>query len=219
MSNFFIRAIEKINWKHWLFFFLLSQSIYVLMLTVTIPRITREAGGMKIFDMMPFGYTEQYASSFLSHLSEKGFSLYRYVQLPLDIFFPVFNFLAGACMVVLLLRLYCRLRHAKMNRNNYILLWTSISLSFVAFLSDYIENILIVIMLLKKNVPITVVSAANIFTIIKSMSSMIFYFISVVIVLAISVRWIKNKLRENKKVGELQFTREEKSSTKDSYPK
>lgn len=196
------KTMEKINWKHWLCFFLLSQSIYVLMLSTIIPKISRETGGMKTFDMMPLGYSYHYANSFLSQLTEHGYRLYKYVQLPLDIFFPIFNFAAGSCMFVLLLRSYSKLKSEK--RTFQFLLWISLVFPLIAMLCDYSENILIFSMLsIKENVPIMIVSTANVFTIIKSMSTTIFYFICLLIVIMNSASWVQYKIREKKTVGKL----------------
>ena len=40
--------IQKITWKHWILFLLLSQAIYIFMLSWSIPAIQQEAGGMKV---------------------------------------------------------------------------------------------------------------------------------------------------------------------------
>lgn len=220
MASILTKTVEKINWKHWLFFFLLSQSIYVLMLTQTIPRISREAGGMKIFDMLPLGYSYHYANSFLSQLTDHGYRLYKYVQLPLDIFFPFFNFAAGYCMFVLLCRFYFSIRRERTKGYYFLLQWISLGLLLLAMLFDYLENILILTMLhFEENVPINIVLAAKTFTIIKSMSTTTFYCISLLIVIAISVSWVQNKLKENKTIGKLQSTREEKSAIEGDHPR
>lgn len=212
------KTIEKINWKHWLFFFLLSQSIYILMLSTIIPKISLETGGMKTFDMMPLGYSYHYANSFLSQLTEHGYRLYKYVQLPLDIFFPIFNFAAGSCMLVLLLGSYSKLKRDK--RTFQFFLWIPLFFSFLAMLCDYLENILIFTMLsIKENIPIIIVSTANVFTIIKSMSTTIFYSICLLIFILISVSWVQYKIREKKKLGKLQYTGEEKSTIEDGNPR
>lgn len=216
MYTFLTKTFEKINWKHWLCFLLLSQSIYVLMLSTIIPKISREAGGMKTFDMMPLGYSYNYANSFLSLLTEQGYHLYKYVQLPLDIFFPIFNFGAGFCMLVLLLRSYSKLKRGK--RPSQFLLWISLFFPLIALVFDYSENILIFTMLsIKENVPIMIVSTANVFTIIKSMSTTIFYCICLLIVLMNSASWVQYKIREKKTVGKLQYSGEEKSTIKDGH--
>lgn len=220
MFHFLTKRIEKISWKHWLFFFLLSQSIYFLMLSQTIPQISRESGGMKPFDMLPLGYSYHYANSFLSNLTEHGYRLYKYVQIPMDIFFPILNFGAGFCMLVLLIRLYCSLKREKMSRFIFFVQRISLFLAFFAMLGDYLENIMIVTMLTFKDTPpVNIVSAANIFTITKSMSTTGFYSICLLVVILISIRWMQNKLREKKTVGKLRYTRKEKSTIEDSHPR
>lgn len=220
MLSILTKTVEKINWKHWLFFFLLSQSIYVLMLSQTIPRISREAGGMKIFDMLPLGYSYHYAHSFLSQLTDHGYRLYKYVQLPLDIFFPIFNFAAGFCMLVLLCRFYFSIRQERTKGFYFLLQRISLGLLLSAMLFDYLENIMILTMLyFEENVPINIVLTAKTFTIIKSMSTTTFYCISLLIVIVLSVSWVQNKLKEKKTVGKLQSTREEKSTIENDDPR
>jgi hypothetical protein len=71
-----------------------------------------------------------------------------------------------------------------------------------AMLSDYLENIIILVMLsYKVAVPKALVSVANVFTLIKSMSTTVFYTISVIICIVIGVIWINNKIREVKADG------------------
>jgi hypothetical protein len=137
----------------------------------------------------------------------------------LDTFFPILNFGAGFCMLVLLLRSYGSLRKEKISRLTSFLHWISLFLPFLAMICDYIENILIINMLTSKEIVPIIVSAANIFTILKSMSTTIFYSICLLVVILISIRWMQNKLREKKAVGKLQYTREEKGTIEDNRPR
>jgi hypothetical protein len=213
------KKLEKITWKHWLLFLVLSQAIYIIMQTQTIPRIGQEAGGLRIFDMQPLGYTYDYAHTFLSQLSEKGYKLYKFVQLPLDILFPLVNCLTGICTFVLLIRVYRRVKGKAVQEKLSLPFKMMLSLPLAAMLSDYLENIMILVMLsYKVAVPKVLVSVANIFTLIKSMSTTVFYTISVIICIVIGVIWINNKIREVKADGKLQYKREEKSTAENSYP-
>ena len=169
------------------------------MQTQTIPRIRQEAGGLNIFDMQPLGYTYDYAHKFLSQLSEKGYELYKFFQLPLDILFPLLNALTGICTFVLLIRVYHRVKGKAVQQKHSLPFKLMMSLPLTAMLSDYLENITILIMLsYKAAVPKSLVSVANIFTLIKSMSTTAFYIISVIICIVIGVIWINNKIREAK---------------------
>lgn len=51
---------------------ILTNIIYTLMLTITIPKVMSMAGGMKLLDMMPTGYTPEYVNSLLNALGETG---------------------------------------------------------------------------------------------------------------------------------------------------
>lgn len=64
MSKSLIKRLQQIHVGHWLLFLVLSQTVYFVMLLVSIPSISREAGGMRIFDMQPLGYTYDYAYQF-----------------------------------------------------------------------------------------------------------------------------------------------------------
>jgi hypothetical protein len=59
------------GWKV-LAFLLFANMVYLLMLFVTIPMVTAYSGGMKLFDMMPTGYTLAYANNLLETLGPAG---------------------------------------------------------------------------------------------------------------------------------------------------
>jgi hypothetical protein len=58
---------ENIQGKKVLIFFMLSTAIYLVMLTVTIPRVTSFSGGMKIPDMIPTGYDAVYVNELVAN--------------------------------------------------------------------------------------------------------------------------------------------------------
>lgn len=199
MVNTIDKKLKKITWKHWLLFLLLSQAIYIIMQMQTIPRIQQETGGLKIFDMQPLGYSYDYAHRFLSQLSEKGYELYKFVQLPLDILFPILNCLTGICTFVLLIRVYHKVKGKTVQEKHSLPVKIVLSLPLAAMLSDYLENIMILVMLsYKAVVPKGFVSVSNIFTVIKSMSTTAFYTICLIICILIGIRWINNKIRRDK---------------------
>ena len=61
-----------------LILFALSSAIYVMMLTVTIPKVVELSGGMKILDMLPTGYSPEYVNSLMSNLGPKGRHAYLF---------------------------------------------------------------------------------------------------------------------------------------------
>lgn len=68
--------------------FALTLAVYLVMLSITLPAITRAAGGLMPFDLRPGGYGLGEAQAFLSALPADGLALYRQVQLTLDTFYP-----------------------------------------------------------------------------------------------------------------------------------
>ena len=79
---------KNLNGKKILMLFFLTSVIYAMMLLVTIPRVMNFSGGMKLLDMIPFGYSVQYVNALLKSLGEMGRNAYLYNQLPLDMIYP-----------------------------------------------------------------------------------------------------------------------------------
>jgi hypothetical protein len=213
MINKVAKSLEKTTIKLWLLFLLMSQVIYIIMQIYSIPSVVHEAGGLLIFDMKPMGYTYEYAYNFLSHLSEKGYGMYKYVQLPLDILFPILNCLTGLCTFTLLIRLYDKVKNKSELDMQSSFLKAPLALPLIAMLSDYLENIMILVMLSYKSaVPKGLVYVADIFTITKSMATSIFYIIILIICIISCVTWIRNRTKEEQIDGKL-WDKGEKSST------
>ncbi len=203
MINRLAKGLEAVTVKLWLLFLLLSQSIYAIMQNYSIPRIRREADGLLIFDMNPLGYPYEYAHKFLTQLSEEGYTLYLHVQLPLDILFPVLNCLTGLSTFILLIRLY-----NKVKITSALPIYSSFSkavlaLPIAAMLFDYLENIMIFMMLSYKTaVPISLVYVASTFTIIKSISTVVFYTVVIAVLLVNGVAWIRSRSKKEQMNGE-----------------
>ena len=203
MINRLDKGLEIVTFKLWLLFLLLSQSIYVFMQSYSIPRTSQEAGGLLIFDMNPLGYTYEYAHQFLSQLSEKGYTLYLHVQLPLDILFPILNCLTGLSTFILLIRLYNKVKHTSVLPIYSSFSKAALALPLIAMVFDYLENIMIFMMLsYKAGVPISLVYVASTFTIIKSISSLVFYIVVIAILLVNGVAWIRSRSKKEQMDGE-----------------
>lgn len=203
MLNTLAKSLETVTFKLWLLFLLGSQAIYALMLSYSIPRISQEADGLLIFDMNSLGYDYEYAHKFLSQLSEKGYTMYLHIQLPLDILFPVLNCLTGLSAFILLIRLHHKVKHTAALPNCSFFSKAAISLPVVAMLCDYLENLMIFMMLsYKAAVPIILVNVASTFTIIKSIATSIFYIALVAILLVNCVAWIRSRTRKEQRDGE-----------------
>ena len=203
MINRLAKGLETVTFKLWLLFLLMSQSIYAIMQSYSIPRICQEAGGLQIFDMNPLGYTYEYAHKFLLQLSEEGYTLYLHVQLPLDILFPILNGLTGLSTFILLLRLYNKVKNTSASSIYSSFSKAALALPLVAMLFDYLENIMIFMMLsYKAAVPIILVYVASTFTIIKSISTLVFYIVVIAILLVNGAAWIRSRSKKEQTDGE-----------------
>lgn len=160
--------------KRVLALFIVTNLVYLLMLTVTIPKLTNYANGLRILDMMPFGYDFEYVNFLFEALGETGRQVYLFYQLPLDMVYP---FLFGVC--------YCLLFSfvlIKLNKLESPFLYFGL-LPFLVTIADYAENIGVVNLLFRyPELSRMTVAVTNIFTLLKSATSMI-YFVILLIVL------------------------------------
>lgn len=63
-------------------------ALYCVMAFWTLPEIADQAGGLRPFDLRPFGYSPEEAQSFLDALSAEGRAYYALIQHRLDLVFP-----------------------------------------------------------------------------------------------------------------------------------
>jgi hypothetical protein len=88
-----------LNGKTVLLFFIISSSLYFLMIFVTIPHLHKVTSGIRILDMMPGGYDFQYVSQLVEALGETGRHYYLFTQIPIDMVFPLF-FAVSNCLIM-----------------------------------------------------------------------------------------------------------------------
>lgn len=180
--------IEKnLQGRKVLMLFLLTNAVYVIMLTITIPLVMGYSGGLKLLDMMPAGYTHEYVNSLLSSLGEKGRHAYLFNQLPFDMLYPGLF----ACSFSLVLAYFLK----AIDKLKSYLFYLCLLPIFSGFF-DYSENIGIISMLNTfPNNPILLTKFTNVFSILKSTSTTIF-FISLIVVL---IWWVVLKMRNHLK--------------------
>tara|TARA_Y100000385_G_scaffold233544_1_gene246431 strand:- start:3081 stop:3305 length:225 start_codon:yes stop_codon:yes gene_type:complete len=65
---------DNISGKKVLCLSILTNAVYVFMLTITIPKTMEYSNGMKLLDMMPAGYDINYVSELFSLLGEIGYN-------------------------------------------------------------------------------------------------------------------------------------------------
>jgi hypothetical protein len=127
--------IEKhASGRNVLILFAAAMLVYAVMMTVTIPAVTREAHGLPVFDLRPAGYTPADAQTLLSTMSAHGKWYYAHVQIPTDFVYPALLGLFGAFAAAWL-------RH-RIRFPRFLIL-----VPFLTTLFDYLENIGILRML------------------------------------------------------------------------
>ena len=99
-----MKKIQAIVEKHLIgkkivLLFILTNLVFVLMLTVTIPMLLSFSKGMKTLDMIPLGYDSEYIKILFDTLGERGRSVYLYYQIPLDMIYP-FLFGVSYCLLI-----------------------------------------------------------------------------------------------------------------------
>ena len=88
MHRFTDKMVGVASGRNVLIFFIPSLAVYLLMLFHTIPGVESYAPEMVIFDLLPSGYSYDYAVKLLSSLGNDGRREYLSRQLPLDFIYP-----------------------------------------------------------------------------------------------------------------------------------
>ena len=150
----------KASGKNVLLLFVLTMAVYLLMLSVTIPRVQSYAPDTALFDLSPTGYTHSQALTLLESLGRAGRDAYLFPQLALDFVYPG---LFAICFSLMLIWLY-----SKRIRLDSKWLYLAM-LPVLGGLFDYVENILIIQMITTfPDVTKGLVSTASSATLLKS---------------------------------------------------
>ena len=171
--------------KKVLWLFVLTNLVYAIMLIITIPKTMQFSNGMKLLDMMPMGYDSEYINSLFEALGEEGRQVYLYYQLPIDMIYP-FLFGVSYC---LLIGYFLK----KINKLNSVFFYLCF-LPVIAGIADYLENLGIITML--NNYPVlsqATMGSTNIFSILKSMTTTVFFISLISILLILGIRTIKER--------------------------
>lgn len=163
-----IRLLQKYaTAKVVLVLFVVTMSVYLVMLLYTIPVVVSFAPGMMLFDMSPAGYIPEYAMSLLEALGSEGRAAYLTLQLPLDFLYPG---LFAVTYALLLTWLFSKTA-VPGSRMFYFSL-----VPLFAGLFDYVENVFIVLMLKSyPQISTGIVELASLFTVLKSVFSTAFF--------------------------------------------
>ena len=147
--------------------FLITMAVYLIILLYSIPAVTIQAPGVKLFDMSPTGYNPDYAEKLLQDIGLIGREVYLKKQLPIDFIYPGLFAVTYTLMLVWLFR-------KRVDKKSKIFFLALVPAA--AGLFDYFENIGIILML--KSYPYlnpTVVHVSSLFSILKSVMTISFY--------------------------------------------
>jgi hypothetical protein len=135
--------------------------------------------------MMPIGYDLDYVSELFNALGENGRLTYLNNQIPVDMIYPLLFGLSYCLLLGYFLK--------KLNKLNSPYSFLSL-LPIIAGIADYLENFGIISML--KNYPElkeTTVYATNIFSVIKSISTSLFFIALIIILGSLGFKAMNNK--------------------------
>lgn len=180
MKNFLALLQRRATGKRVLVLFAITTVVYLLMLGVTIPRVTVFAPNMQLFDLSIGGYSYNYAVVLLDTLGTQGRTLYMQEQLPLDFLYPILFAITYALMLVWLLK--------KRFQSDSPLFYTAL-IPVVAALFDYAENIAIYMMLISyPEISLSLVELASLFTVVKSVLTTLYFVLLFIAVCLLMIR-------------------------------
>jgi hypothetical protein len=180
---------KNINGRKILLLLILTNVIYAIMLTITIPKVMSFAEGMKLLDMMPTGYNSEYVNALLSALGPAGRDAYLFNQIPLDMIYPL---LFGITYCLLLAYILNKLQ--KLDSFLFYLCF----IPLFSGLFDYFENIGIITIL--SNYPANsdlLTQTTNVFSVAKSSSAVIAFTILIILFSVYGIKLIISKRAGN----------------------
>ncbi len=188
--NLLTKFIEKnTSGKKVLGLFILTNVVYIFMLTVTIPKTMKFSNGMKLLDMMPTGYDLNYVNELFNSLGKNGRETYLTSQIPVDMIYPLLFGLTYCLLLGYFLK--------KINKLNSPYLYLCL-LPVIAGISDYLENIGIITMLNSyPNLTQVSVSTTNTFSILKSISTSAFFITLIIVVISLGYTAMNKKTSAN----------------------
>lgn len=151
----------------------LALCLYAVMLLVTVPHLRELAGGLVPLDLRSGGYTLAEAQALFDALGEQGRSYYLLPQLLIDFVYPATMAVALGLML-----------HVLVPARRWVAFLPAIPAAF-----DYLENILILVMLRGyPDLSASLVAVASTATIVKAVSLSLCVALVVVLFLWLRVR-------------------------------
>lgn len=172
-----------------LLLFVLAHSVLGMMMIFTFPRINGRLGA-QAFDLKTFGYSESEALSMLQNLDPATINFYIFPQLLLlDVLYPVLLALFLSAVMIRLARLI-NLSRNHLFSNLYLL-------PFLAMISDYLENVMILLLIKNATAPsLIIIQVASILTQLKGAFTML----SWTIILVLLTIWLTQKRKADDRI-------------------
>ncbi|MFL1011537.1 hypothetical protein [Flavisericum labens] len=143
------------------------------------------SNNLKLLDMMPLGYTSEYIETLLETLGENGRQVYLKTQLPVDMIYPLLFGVSYSLLIGYFLK-----KLDKLNSVFFILCF----LPVIAGIADYSENFGIITMLINyPDLSPTTIKVTNIFSVVKSMSTTVFFVTLIIILIFFGIKTIKER--------------------------
>jgi len=176
---------NNISGKKVLILFILTNTVYLIMLLFTIPQVIHFSGGMKILDMMPTGYDTAYVNKLFDTLGEQGRNLYLYTQLPVDMVYPLLFGVSNCLLLAFFLNKLGKLES---------LFFYLCFLPLFSGLFDYSENAGIITLLSTyPNHSEALVHITNIFSVLKSATTTIYFSVLIVCIILLAIKFVMRK--------------------------
>ena len=174
---------SNLQGKKVLVLFVLTNLVYILMLTITIPRVMGFANGMKLLDMMPNGYDLEYVNGLFVALGPMGRDAYLFRQLPVDMVYPALFGISYCLVFAYFLK--------KLNRLSGKLFYLCLVPLF-AGLADYIENIGIMNLLSSyPNLTSGMVTKTVFFSLLKSGATTLYFLILIGTLILLGIKTLR----------------------------
>lgn len=168
-----------------LWLFILTNVVYVFMLTVTIPKTMGFSNGMKLLDMVPTGYDLDYVSELFNSLGEIGRETYLTNQIPVDMIYPLLFGLTYCWLLAYFLK--------KMSKLHYPFTYLCI-IPIIAGIADYLENFGIIAMLISyPDLTEISVKTTSTFSLIKSLSTTAFFVVLIIVLVSLVLKTVNRR--------------------------
>ncbi|MCJ7466475.1 MAG: hypothetical protein MUO53_07260 [Maribacter sp.] len=174
---------RNLQGKKVLLLFVLTNLLYILMLTFTIPTVMGFANGMKLLDMMPLGYDLDYANALFNALGPQGRDAYLYNQLPMDMVYPALFGISYCLVLAYFLK--------KLNKIDTKLFYLCL-LPLFAGLADYLENFGIInLMTNYPNLTSGMVTTTSFFSLLKSGATSLYFLILIGTLILLGIKALR----------------------------